>query len=214
MKGTTSKEKILKKVRNALLNQGTPLVSDHDQDSPVFPPIKDGLDICFVEEFQKVGGTFVYCENHDEFAENFALVAQQNKWENIFCIEEKLSKLLEPSNLKFRSSAEDFLQAKVGITSCECLISRFGSILVSSKSGSGRRLPVYPDVHVVVAFANQFVHDIREAIVRINGRYGAKLPSSVTMITGPSRTADIEKTLVMGAHGPKVVYVFFIDKNQ
>ena len=42
-------------------------------------------------------------------------------------------------------------------------------------------------------------------------RYASDLPSQISIISGPSRTADIEKTLVMGAHGPKELYVFFVD---
>jgi len=47
----------------------------------------------------------------------------------------------------------------------------------------------------------------------VNGKkYNGNMPSMISIATGPSRTADIEKTLVLGAHGPKEVYVFFIDQ--
>jgi len=48
-------------------------------------------------------------------------------------------------------------------------------------------------------------------LTAIKEKYSDGFPSQVTIITGPSRTADIEKTLVMGAHGPKELYVFMID---
>jgi L-lactate dehydrogenase complex protein LldG len=63
---------------------------------------------------------------------------------------------------------------------------------------------------VVVAFTSQLVPDIKSALVQIKQRYEGRLPGMLSMITGPSRTADIEKTLVMGAHGPKALYVFLV----
>jgi len=214
MKGTTSKEQILKKIRASLMNQGSPLVAEPDIDSPIFPVIKDSLDICFVEEFQKTGGVFVYCENHDEFAENISMVAKKNTWDRFFCRDENIQQLLHQAGLTYFTGFDELSKAKISITTCECLIARFGTIVVSAKQAAGRSGSFLPDVHIVVAFANQFVHDIREAIGRVASKYGNAFPSSLTLITGPSRTADIEKTLVMGAHGPKELYVFFIDKNK
>ena len=53
--------------------------------------------------------------------------------------------------------------------------------------------------------------DLKDGFNRLKEKYGQKLPSMISTITGPSRTADIEKTLVLGAHGPKELYVFLID---
>jgi L-lactate dehydrogenase complex protein LldG len=55
------------------------------------------------------------------------------------------------------------------------------------------------------------VYDIREGLEFLQDKYKNGLPSLITLATGPSRTADIEKTLVVGVHGPKEVYVFLID---
>ena len=52
---------------------------------------------------------------------------------------------------------------------------------------------------------------IKDALLRVKEKYGEKLPSLITFATGPSRTADIEKTLVVGVHGPKEVYCFLVD---
>jgi L-lactate dehydrogenase complex protein LldG len=57
------------------------------------------------------------------------------------------------------------------------------------------------------------VYDIKEGLQLIKEKYG-NLPSLITLATGPSRTADIEKTLVVGVHGPKEVYVFLVDKTS
>ena len=83
--------------------------------------------------------------------------------------------------------------------------------MVSSKQMSGRRLNVYPEVHIVLAYASQLVPDLKQALKQVKLKYEPNYPSMITFITGPSRTADIEKTLVLGAHGPKEIYVFLVD---
>jgi L-lactate dehydrogenase complex protein LldG len=67
---------------------------------------------------------------------------------------------------------------------------------------------IFPPVHIVVACESQLVNYVEDALLAIRQKYGKDLPSAITTITGPSRTADIEKTLVLGAHGPKEIVVF------
>jgi L-lactate dehydrogenase complex protein LldG len=75
-------------------------------------------------------------------------------------------------------------------------------------------LSVYAPIHLCVVYANQIVWDIENVHQLMKQKYGDHIPSQMGLATGPSRTADIEKTLVVGVHGPKEVYVFFIDKEQ
>jgi L-lactate dehydrogenase complex protein LldG len=55
---------------------------------------------------------------------------------------------------------------------------------------------------------------VRDGLQLIKERYRGRIPSLVTFATGPSRTADIEKTLVIGVHGPKEVYVFLVERQE
>jgi L-lactate dehydrogenase complex protein LldG len=70
---------------------------------------------------------------------------------------------------------------------------------------------VYTPVHICIAFTSQLVYDIKDGLVKLQQKYKNNLPSMITLATGPSRTADIEKTLVVGVHGPKEVYLFLVD---
>jgi L-lactate dehydrogenase complex protein LldG len=58
------------------------------------------------------------------------------------------------------------------------------------------------------------VMDIKDGFKLLKNKYGNRLPSMITNVTGPSRTADIEKTLVLGAHGPKELFVFLLDDSH
>jgi L-lactate dehydrogenase complex protein LldG len=214
MEESTSKEKVLKRIRNALItktNNPFPLV---DFDSPVFATIDDSLDIAFAQEFIKVSGKFVYCENENELLEDLRFVLIEYKDKPIFCKEEHIKNFLTKGEIPFITEEEEFLNTYIGITGCEYLIARLGSIMVSSRQQSGRRLNVYPEIHIVIAYTSQLVPDLKQAFQGIKAKYGDKLPSMISVITGPSRTADIEKTLVMGAHGPREVFVFMVENQQ
>jgi L-lactate dehydrogenase complex protein LldG len=98
-----------------------------------------------------------------------------------------------------------------GITSCEALVSQTGSILVSSATGGGRGLSILPHVHVVVATLDQIVPTLGDALHQAKDRHAGRMPSMLSFITGPSRTGDIERILVLGAHGPKELIVILVD---
>jgi L-lactate dehydrogenase complex protein LldG len=85
---------------------------------------------------------------------------------------------------------------------------------MSSAQTEGRTASVYAPVHICIAFVDQLVYDLKEGLQLIKEKYQDNLPSLITFATGPSRTADIEKTLVVGVHGPKEVYLFLIDKRE
>jgi L-lactate dehydrogenase complex protein LldG len=88
-------------------------------------------------------------------------------------------------------------------------VARTGSIILSSREQS-RSVPAYAPVHIVLGKASQIALDLKDAISWLRHKY-PKLPSSLSIITGPGRTADINGELVIGAHGPLQLYVFVID---
>ena len=98
------------------------------------------------------------------------------------------------------------------ITGCEALVARTGSMVMSAAQQSGRTTSVYAPVHICFATVNQLVYDVKDAIQLVKEKYKSNLPSLITFATGPSRTADIEKTLVVGVHGPKQVYCFLLER--
>ena len=102
-----------------------------------------------------------------------------------------------------RYSVEELESCDVAITECDALIAQTGSVLVTSHSAGGRALSVLPPHHVVIAKRNQLLPDLSEGFALVKERYGSNYPSFVSFITGPSRTGDIERVLVLGAHGPR-----------
>lgn len=211
MEESTSREKILKKVRKALIHKAPVDFGPVDFDSPIYTSPEDSLEIVFATKFSALNGKFLFCENKEEFVRTVSELIKVNNWTNIFCLEEPVKDLLLQTHISFSDQEKDFTAADIGFTLCECLIARTGSVLVTSRLAAGRRLPVYSNIHVVVAYTSQLVYDIKDGLNLLKTKYGNQIPSMIVNITGPSRTADIEKTLVQGAHGPKEIYVCLID---
>lgn len=210
MKETTAKERLLKKVRKALLEKrDNPYPSL--EDLPLYPIYNNELEYLFAEQLIGVKGHFTFCENTLDVIDNLISLTEANNWLKIYCWEPSMQTILKEFDFPFYEGDKDFANADVGITGCEFLIARNGSILVSNKNESGRRLSIYPPNHIVIAYTSQLVLDLKDAFLKLKEKYKNQLPSMISTITGPSRTADIEKTLVLGAHGPKELYVFLID---
>ncbi|HET7623898.1 MAG TPA: LUD domain-containing protein [Verrucomicrobiae bacterium] len=95
-----------------------------------------------------------------------------------------------------------------GITECDALVAQTGSVLLTNRSAGGRALSVLPPHHVVLARRDQLLRDLPAAFQLVKEKYGENYPSMISFVTGPSRTGDIERILVLGAHGPKKLTVF------
>lgn len=109
--------------------------------------------------------------------------------------------------------ARELEQCLVGLSECDALVAQTGSVLVSTRSAGGRALSVLPPHHVVLARAGQLVPDLPTAFADLRARYGDDFPSMISLITGPSRTGDIERILVLGAHGPKRLSILCVENG-
>ncbi|MBW6478453.1 MAG: lactate utilization protein [Bacteroidales bacterium] len=216
MEESTSREKVLKAVRDALVNPMDPPYSNEERTDDIYvSPESEYNEIAFAEALARVNGDFVYCSDEDEFAAHLRSFLESRKIDSLHCYEPDLQNILNDNGIFCINSREDFKECEAGITTCEFLIARLGSIMVSSMQPCGRKGFIFPSVHIVVAWRNQLVFDLKDAFSAMKRKYAEKsMPSMVSVVTGPSRTADIEKTLVMGAHGPEELLVFFIDQDE
>jgi L-lactate dehydrogenase complex protein LldG len=106
---------------------------------------------------------------------------------------------------------KDQLEAcDAGLTECDLLVAQTGSVCVTSTNSGGRVLSVLPPHHLVIARVGQLVTDLTEAYLSLAAKYRDGYPSMISFITGPSRTGDIERILVLGAHGPKRLTILLL----
>lgn len=209
----TARENILNKIQQALKQQ-VPLPFNETKQKFVFNTQQQDLDIEFAEQFTALQGKFIYCTNLLDLAEQFNQLCLKKDWKKLVCAENELIQILNENSFSFLNNNTPLANCDAAITSCEALISRTGSFLLSSNTESGRDFSVYAPIHICIAFTNQLVYDISDGLNRLKEKYKSnRLPSFISLATGPSRTADIEKTLVVGVHGPKEVYCFLVESQ-
>jgi L-lactate dehydrogenase complex protein LldG len=210
MNVSPSKENILKKIRKAL-SHSTPLPFPQSEGSgTVYQPLQQEAEIEFAEQFTKLQGKFIFCINRQELAFQLGSLVRKQDWQKVYCVEEVLIDSLS-AQIEDRLVKKDLAHCDVAITSCEYLVARTGSIVLSTSTASGRSTSVYAPIHICIAYTSQVVYDLKDALQAVKDKYGNNLPSLITFASGPSRTADIEKTLVVGVHGPKEVYLFLVE---
>ena len=209
MSVSPAKENILKKIRQAL-SHPVPVPFPHSEgNNSVFQPPVDDMAVQFAQQFTSLQGKFVFCADEQDLAEQLLQLAAARKWDKVVCREKPLQQLLQQKfPVTFHKELAD---CDVSVTGCELLVSRTGTIVLSAASESGRTTSIYAPVHVCIAYSNQLVYDLKDALQVLKEKYNGNIPSFISFATGPSRTADIEKTLVVGVHGPKEVFVFLIE---
>lgn len=214
MEQSTAKEKIFKQIRNALIEKSDLSNQNIDLNQNVFHTTEDSNEIFFAKNLIQANGKFIFCDDLAELNQNIASLLKQNNWKHVIAIEPEVQDNLKSIQQLLELDMNNLENCDAAITGCECLVARFGSVMVSSTQLKSRRLFAYTPVHIVVAHTSQVLLELNHAFDFIKSKYKNKLPSQITNITGPSRTADIEKTLIMGAHGPKELYVFLYDKKN
>ena len=207
----TSKERILKKIRKALIQSTPQPFLNIEQNNSVYARPEEGLDVMFAQQFTAIQGNFIYCENKMEFIKSLNTLCDEKGWNHLYAWERELQTMFQDHDFRRCRIGVGLDKADAGVTLCEMLVARTGSILLSSRQESGRALSIFPPVHITVAYTSQLVYDLKDGLQQVMQKYEGNMPSMINIATGPSRTADIEKTLVLGAHGPKEVFVFLIE---
>lgn len=207
----SARNNILARLKAAQENRGEIEVKYPDFTSPIYHPLNESLSQEFKTNLEIIGGQVILCKSKSEIANQLKLICEEKNRNRLFCTDLKLQKLIH-SSIQIDSDESSFRELNIGLTGCEFLVAHLGSVLISSAQISGRRLNVFPETHIVVADESQLTDYLDQAIEKLQIKYKNELPSLISNITGPSRTADIEKTLVMGMHGPKSVIVILSEE--
>lgn len=200
----SGRERILERLRKAL-REPAPRHPGAER-GPVFAPVTDALD-----RFQKeCAANVTECIVTPDSRASAAVVAQilaalppgEIFLQDAPELRGMTSAWQDGHTLRWSSEGGPAESSQATITLAEALVASTGSVFVSAASG-GRGATVVAPVHIVLATLEQLVPDLDAAFARIRERGVALRNSYLCLITGSSRTADIEKILVMGAHGPR-----------
>jgi L-lactate dehydrogenase complex protein LldG len=211
MESQGARTKILQKIKQALSSTVPVPFPDQVADAPIFIPTEEELTIGFAEKFSELLGKFIYCADDAELVEKLTALIHAHQWTKIYSQESGWLDDMKEYNFD-PVNTDDLSNCDAAITLCEHLVARTGTIVLSSQQLSGRTNSVYAPIHICIAYTHQLVYDITDSL-QLFKKEADFLPSMISYATGPSRTADIEKTLVVGVHGPKEVYCFLVDKQ-
>lgn len=219
----TSREKILGRIREAL--QAKAPVPGHQAQDTVPPTVTDAEGLR--QWLPRVGASWK--EQHDLFAQNSTALKTEFKLvPDPGTAAEEVKRIAETGHWRLVAAHRDPLLEEImasvgvetfwtddglaietletcdgGVSTCEALVAQTGSVLVTSRNSGGRALSVLPPHHIVIARREQLVPDLPAAFALLHKNHAGNFPSMTSFITGPSRTGDIERILVLGAHGPK-----------
>jgi L-lactate dehydrogenase complex protein LldG len=207
-----SRERILNRVRAAVKQAAPKHVVK--ESGPIFPPVTDPL-----ERFQaEAAANYMECiVTADRAGTATALqdVLASLPEGEVFVqdaqeLHELLSRAGEGRALRWSNEGAPAESSQATVSLCEALVAMTGSVLVSSGCG-GRGISVVAPCHIVVARLDQLVPDLESALAR--AREIAFDHSFLGLVSGCSRTADIEKKLVIGAHGPRRVVIIIQEQS-
>lgn len=182
------------------------------------PPIGD-LPARFLEELEAIGGHGNRVESQEEALEYVLSVARKKdanllvRWDVEELAELGVDGPLEEAGVEVAvwRDLEDFREvaarADIGLSTAEWAIAETGSLVLAGGPGRGRTVTLLPPTYVAVVAAEKVLPTVPEAIEKYGG--GA-LPANVCFHTGPSRSGDIEMSLVVGMHGPGDVHVILV----
>ena len=102
---------------------------------------------------------------------------------------------------------------KTGISGCFCAIAETGTLMLLSGPQTPGSVSLLPETHIAIVPAGRIVATMEDAFALLRAEHG-KLPRAVNFISGPSRTGDIEQTIVLGAHGPCRVHLILVGENS
>lgn len=217
-----SREKILRRIREALavkaparhLHGAASGHAPQDWLPPVLPTKGEQLSL-FEKNSADLKTDVRRCADGAAVGRELAALAREDGWKSVgshkFALGSEAVGGLGLPIVRTDEAYEalDLERCDAGISGCECLVAQTGGILVTSSSSGGRALSVLPPHHVVIASDAQLVGDLADAFALLR-RNHSELPAFASFITGPSRTGDIERILVLGAHGPKKLTVLLV----
>jgi L-lactate dehydrogenase complex protein LldG len=110
-------------------------------------------------------------------------------------------------------SRDELFDCDVGITSAQWGVAETGTLVLESDAERHRLISLVPRTHIAVVEADRILATLGEALARVHSADAADVSRTITFVTGPSRTADIELTLAIGVHGPQHLYAVVLRRT-
>lgn len=206
-----ARQAILGSIRNAL-NRGTlddtsraaldARVPAHTRPAQDEDPVER-----FVRKFEGRAGTVARIANRDEIVAAVEAYRAAHDLKKKAAVGGALRELKWPRGWHKHHDAAGIDEA-LSVTTCFAAVAETGSLIFASGPDNPITHNFVPDDHIVVLETSQIVEHFEDAWVLLRQR---GMPRATNIVSGPSRTADVEQTIQLGAHGPRRVHVILLD---
>jgi L-lactate dehydrogenase complex protein LldG len=213
----SSRDQILHRIRRALAVPSTepPHAPVRGGPRAWLPKVGDSPDDWSRQFAEKAASLKAACEffpDEESLVSRLRGIASQESWQLVAAHDGASGAIAASLGLPVMKTEagydrDQLERADVAFTGCDALVAQTGSVVLSTASAGGRALSILPPHHIVVARRAQLLPDLPAAFAWLARTYGNAWPSMVSFVTGPSRTGDLERILVLGAHGPKKMTV-------
>ncbi|MCR9212790.1 MAG: lactate utilization protein [Proteobacteria bacterium] len=167
----------------------------------------------FQQKMEALGGTVTRVSSMDNVAEEVQDYLSSHNLPSKIKMSPALSDLsFEKAPLLEVTEGAADIKDDVSLTPALAAMAESGTLCMASGADTPSTLNFLPENHIVVLKANQVTGGFEDAWDRVRDKFGTgNMPRTVNFISGPSRTADIEQTLIMGAHGPRRLHVVIVE---
>jgi len=196
MDESTNREKVLKKVRSALIAKTPNPYPNLDMDKGVYNSMSYSPEVQFAENFTQQGGQFVLCNGRVELMETILGVCDANDFTEVVCVDRNLSAFFDEFEFPHQSvfSEDDDTDIQAVIIPCECLVVRNGLIVLSEDN-------IYQKVTqhlVIIAHTQQLIPDMTEALAYVRYQNDSNVPSELYFAT-PNFLNQIQNAVAANA---------------
>ncbi|MEE2711993.1 MAG: lactate utilization protein [Planctomycetota bacterium] len=171
----------------------------------------------FKSVLETVGGEVTIAADHDEAASALRHIVATRHVRRLAVSDDDLvsdfAADLQDVELVASDDREALLGCDAGLSGAQWGVAETGSLVLSSAAERHRLVSLLPTVHVALLRATRILGGLDEALRHVADAGPDGLPRALTFVTGPSRTADIELTLVVGVHGPKELHVIVLQED-
>lgn len=231
-----SRAKMLTNIRASLAKSRAMLAAEADGAAhtppPFVHPLQDDLAEQFAAELSRLAGHPHRCATDGAALDAIRVILQQHAATQVIAwdrtaiglpgldalLDELGARVLDGQIAERGEQRAAYLQAldpaPICISGADMAIAESGTLVLRSRPGRGRLASLLAPLHIAVLRRAQIVRGLGEALAQLQEQHGSNIfadSSNLTLITGPSRTGDIEQTLTLGVHGPREIHVVLID---
>lgn len=175
------------------------------REPPLRPAVQGDLVTRFISQLQGAAATFEHLAGIDRVPTAVQAYRRQQEVDGPVAVAPALARLAWPQDLELVIGTTDG-DAALAVSQAQAGVAETGSLAMISGPATPTRLNFLPDHHLVVLHVGSVLRHLEDALMLID----ASMPRALNLVTGPSRTADVEQTIQLGAHGPRALHVLLI----